>query len=291
MVISEVIKKIDFEALLNIADILDIDTQSQEDLLFRSTDSINEAFFSLIREIIRTQFNDVECRITRNQQGLSVSIKTEGLEDLIQFANDHRFNSFNIAGSEETDGITAIKDCINMIVVPTFSNFNNGSTFTKRNGRIVFYFEFVNAYNDYSLQLTSNGIFEMVSYVEKIKSYNINTLNQLLEDFNALAETARQVELERAAEREAQQRAIRDARIAREAQVMEDARIARQEAERVENERREEEARQEAIRQAAENERLAAENAMRERLRAAGANDEGIEIAIRLGLIDRINNG
>lgn len=207
--LSDHMRLLDLELLHNLAveaEIIPADkfsgTRYQQ---MESEDLFPEVLKAIIKD--RYQGTDVVLRSHKNQEGMSFSIKSPRIEELLDFALINRHIRFQ----EETDDTRAFADLVNKALNYNFTYFHRNSTFQRKENRVVFYFTFNNARNLYQNQNTDflffKAIFEMFEYVDFLINTDISRFQSIV---NAENEARLQREEQQRLQREAELRAYRE---------------------------------------------------------------------------------
>jgi hypothetical protein len=243
-----------------------------ENFTSRSFDEGDDVISELIRVIIKDRFasTDTVVRMHKNQEGISVSVKNEKIEQCLSFS---ALNLNNIERSDTEFDVRSFEELSNRLRHGSLHYFN-AHTFQKKENRIVFYLKY-HGFDQYRTEdyLSFNALFEMIQVIENWE-VAASEIPLQLEAYNAHQERiegirrAQREELER---REAERRA-------------ETERLLREREERIrqENEQR-------LAAQRIEEERIAAQEALnreeyerRQQLLQQGATEGGIDIANQL---------
>lgn len=269
--VTEMNKRIDAEILLSLcsqAELVDLDQYINQS--YSGQANVDEIIFNMSRTIIKHRFDSMEgsvIRIHRNQMGFSVSVKTDGIQEILEFVAGH----YQVDNRDRNFNHEAFNQFLFRFRRPQLTTFELGSTFQVKSNRVVFYFRYNENHHYRNAEyLVFNALFEMVHLVEDWEVAAQEQLPTFLAQYNE--HNARRDQIERE-ERERREQAERELR-----ERQERERREREERERIERERRE-----------AEERHTREEYQRRQSLIQAGATNEGIDIANRL--LDLLGRG
>lgn len=243
--LSEAFLRLDLESLRAL--VVESEILPPDVLIGASYDDYISHFTELIKAIIRNRFSDYTgvVRTNKNVDGLSVSIKSPNVERFFNLSHTATNYTFRSNDMDIRNEISEMRQAFDSPSIPLLMKEN----------RVVFYFTYTS--RSHFGKLNNNGsirscigyIFEIISYIEKIETFDFNRFDELLElDQREYRAEQERYELER---------------------------LARIEAERIRTE--------EANRQRLEQERLVREDyERRQALIQRGATEEGIDIANQL---------
>lgn len=147
----------------------------------------SELFSELLKAIAKDRYHgsDVVLRSHKNQEGISFSIRSEQIENLITFAVSNR----NLRFQEETDETRAFSELVNKVVNHNFTHFVRNATFQRKENRVVFYFTFNNQSLYQPQNQTTNflcyaAFFEMLEYVDFLQTTDISHFEAIIASEN-----------------------------------------------------------------------------------------------------------